>query len=536
MGKGTQIEWADDTVNAEMGCDGCELWDPKRSIRICYAGRQTERMLLRGPRDGWPPAFEHPTIFPGRIAEAARWKDLTGITRPEKPWLNGLPRVIFLNDMGDTFTASLPLDWLAAELPTMAASPHLWLILTKRADRLRQFSLRHELPPNVWAGVSVTSAQDQRLRYLMETRAAVRFISYEPVLGPVDLSPYVGELNWVILGGESGPEYQPMELSWLRSVVEQWRAAGVRVFVKQDSGRRPGQQGRIPDDLWIKEFPVVGMAVPAAAAAADHPEEEATKMIFTQHPVAALLPRLTSEDYADLKEDIRANGIRVPILIHKGQVLDGWHRYQIASELGIACPTVAWDGKGTEWLAAKSLNLIRRHLSAEQRAAIYKQAEKTLPELQDAVEAMREEAKQAQVGGGKQGGRGRKKTLRSHERKESRETTTRRAALAGVSRATLQRLDGLDREDPEAVKRVADGTVLRKARQTPRESIGSFEPCSYEQDLRRQIREWAENFLAAYPNRYRKTVEILDRAVREERRMLLLREREAKKGARGGAA
>ena len=73
MAKGTKIEWADDTVNAEMGCDGCELWDPKNSVRSCYAGVQTERMLSKGQLKGWPPAFHEPTIFPRRIAEAARW-------------------------------------------------------------------------------------------------------------------------------------------------------------------------------------------------------------------------------------------------------------------------------------------------------------------------------------------------------------------------------------------------------------------------------------------------------------------------------
>ena len=256
MAKGTKIEWADDTVNAEMGCDGCELWDPKNSVRSCYAGVQTERMLSKGQLKGWPPAFHEPTIFPRRIAEAARWRDLAGTARPGKPWLNGMPRVIFLDDMGDTFTASLPDDWLAPELPVMAASPHLWLLLTKRPDRQRAFSLRHELPPNVWCGVSITSPQDQRLRYLMRTRATVLWVSYEPILAPVDWRPWFSRgLNWLVVGGESGPGFRPMDLAWLVDTVEQCRAAGVPLFVKQDSGRRPGMRGRIPDDLWIREYP-----------------------------------------------------------------------------------------------------------------------------------------------------------------------------------------------------------------------------------------------------------------------------------------
>jgi len=256
MAKGTMIEWADDTVNAEMGCDGCELWDPKNRIRICYAGVQTERMLSRGALKGWPPAFDQPTIFPGRIAQAAHWRDLTGTKRPDKPWLDEMPRVIFVNDMGDTFTASLPDDWLAPELPAMAASPHYWLVLTKRPDRQRAFSLRHELPSNVWAGTSITSPQDQRLRHLMRTRAAVRWASYEPMLAAVDWRPWFEQgLDWLIVGGESGPDFTPMDLSWLVDTVEQCRAAGVPLFVKQDSARRPGMKGRIPDELWVREYP-----------------------------------------------------------------------------------------------------------------------------------------------------------------------------------------------------------------------------------------------------------------------------------------
>jgi protein gp37 len=264
MAKGTKVEWADDTVNAEMGCDGCELWDPKNQVRICYAGLQTERMLSKGPLKGWPPTFDQPSIFPGRIAAAARWKDLTGTVRENKPWLNGLPRMIFVNDMGDTFTASLPVDWLAPELRIMAASPHNWILLTKRADRQREFSLRHTLPANVWAGVSITSPQDQRLRYLMQTRARIRWVSYEPMLAPVDWRPWLGGdgrvgLDWIIVGGASGPDYQSqmMNLTWLENTVKQCRDANVALFVKQDSSHRAGQQGRIPSELWVRQFPKI---------------------------------------------------------------------------------------------------------------------------------------------------------------------------------------------------------------------------------------------------------------------------------------
>ena len=261
MAKGTKIEWADDTVNPAMGCDGCELWDPKNGVSICYAGRLTDRMLSKGPLKGWPLAFDQPTIFPGRIAQAAHWRDLTGTARLDKPWLDGMPRVIFVDDMGDTFTASLPDDWIAPELSVMGASPHVWVLLTKRPDRQRAFSLRHELPENVWAGTSITSTQDQRLRHLMRTRAAVRWVSYEPILAPVNWRPYFEQgLNWLIVGGQSGPDFTPMDISWLVNTIEQCRAADVPLFVKQDSGHRSGMRGRIPDELWIREYPKTAAA------------------------------------------------------------------------------------------------------------------------------------------------------------------------------------------------------------------------------------------------------------------------------------
>jgi len=126
----------------------------------------------------------------------------------------------------------------------------------------------------VWLGTSVENqaAADERIPHLLATPAAVRFLSVEPLLGPVDfsrwlpirhstgLAPWVPDgdrrdLHWVIVGGESGPGARPMDLAWARSLIEQCRAARVPVFVKQDSGPKPGRQGRIPDNLWVKEYP-----------------------------------------------------------------------------------------------------------------------------------------------------------------------------------------------------------------------------------------------------------------------------------------
>jgi protein gp37 len=136
--------------------------------------------------------------------------------------------------------------------------------------------------PNVWLGTSVEDqrAADERIPHLLATPAAMRFLSCEPLLGPVDLRAlhpdgvtftvdsltgrgrhllgFTGQtdaVHWVICGGESGPNHRAMDPAWLTSLVEQCRGAGVATYVKQDSGLYPGKQGRIPDDLWIHEFP-----------------------------------------------------------------------------------------------------------------------------------------------------------------------------------------------------------------------------------------------------------------------------------------
>jgi hypothetical protein len=113
MGMHAGIEYCDSTLNLEMGCDGCELWNPKAGVKQCYAGMETDR---RKGGLGWPEAFEIPRIFLERLPGALKWPDLAGKARPDKPWLDGMPRIIFLDDMGDTFTESLPDDWLAPAL------------------------------------------------------------------------------------------------------------------------------------------------------------------------------------------------------------------------------------------------------------------------------------------------------------------------------------------------------------------------------------------------------------------------------------
>jgi protein gp37 len=142
---------------------------------------------------------------------------------------------------------------------------HQFQVLTKRPERMAAFVNDYwpTPPPNVWLGTSVENqeAADERIPHLQATPAAVRFLSCEPLLGPLDLSPWMllpgdtARLDWIIVGGESGRGRRDMKLEWLEAIVTEAQSWGVPVFVKQDMGALPGKQGRIPDALWIREFP-----------------------------------------------------------------------------------------------------------------------------------------------------------------------------------------------------------------------------------------------------------------------------------------
>lgn len=269
----TDIQWADSSLNTMMGCDGCELWNPKTGVQHCYAGSLTQRY---GGRNGWPVNFETPKLFLDRLDKALKWPDLTGTNRDDKPWFNGARRHIFLNDMGDTFTESLPLDWLAqpygkqnrSSLELMAESKHVFMLLTKRPSRMAAFSELHPLPANVWPGCSITSqATVSRVDHLFRVQGGgPKWLSVEPLLGPVDL-PTMQGLALVVIGGESHQgkaRARPCATSWIRSIIRQCREANVKVFVKQ-LGSAPdglalkdahgGDMNEWPEDLRIREMP-----------------------------------------------------------------------------------------------------------------------------------------------------------------------------------------------------------------------------------------------------------------------------------------
>lgn len=240
MGIKTSIGWTDSSLQLMAGCTGCELWTRKAtgkgSIRTCYAGIMVGRY---GGNKGWPDSFDKPKLFPERLEKALKWKDLTNTDRPNKPWLNGLPRTIFLNDMGDTFTESLPIDWMLPHIELMESSPHIFQFLTKRPKRMATFfnDIVGYVPDNFWLGTSVTSqATVGRIEHLNNVPAKTKFLSVEPILERIELTN-CDSIDQIIIGGESGfAGARPTNLDWISHIIEQY--IDVAIFVKQ-LGSRP---------------------------------------------------------------------------------------------------------------------------------------------------------------------------------------------------------------------------------------------------------------------------------------------------------
>jgi protein gp37 len=256
LGKATGIQWCDSTVNCTSGCDGCELWSAAAK-GPCYAGHLHEARLARSMPALYAADFTEVRMIPGRMAKAAGWSDLTGTARPGKPWLDGIPRVVFVDDMGDLFSKAVTFEFIRDEVTEVARNPkgrrHVWMLLTKRPSRMYAFSAwlgeqGLNWPRNVWAGASVTTAKTlTRAAWLKKVPAPVRFLSLEPQWEYVDLRDALasGEVHLVIQGGESDQgahEGHPFDLGWARSVRDQCAAAGARYFLKQ-FGSRPYDSG-----------------------------------------------------------------------------------------------------------------------------------------------------------------------------------------------------------------------------------------------------------------------------------------------------
>lgn len=232
MGDHSAIEWTEATWNPTTGCDktspGCEH---------CYALTLSKRLKAMGQakyqKDGDPR-----TSGPGFGLTLHR--DTLDVPRA---WTS--PRTIFVNSMSDLFHNDVPEQYIRQVLDVIADTPqHQYQVLTKRSKRLSQIGQRLDWPPNLWMGVSVeTSKYRFRLDHLRKVDAAVRFVSAEPLLGPLDDLDFDG-IHWLIAGGESGPKARRVDPAWVVDIRDQCNAAGVPFFFKQWGGRTPKAGGR----------------------------------------------------------------------------------------------------------------------------------------------------------------------------------------------------------------------------------------------------------------------------------------------------
>jgi len=235
MAQNSSIEWTDTTWNPVTGCQkispGC---------KNCYAERMARRLKAMGqPR--YTNGFRV-TLQDDLVERPLQWK---------------LPRVIFVNSMSDLFHKDVPDDFILRCFDVMnQASWHQFQILTKRPERVLEMSDKIEWTDNIWMGTSVES-QDyvHRVATLGQVKAKIRFLSIEPLLGPINRMP-LSNIEWVIVGGESGPNARPISEEWVRTIRDRCLKYSVPFFFKQWGGVQKSKTGRELDGRTWDEMPV----------------------------------------------------------------------------------------------------------------------------------------------------------------------------------------------------------------------------------------------------------------------------------------
>jgi protein gp37 len=252
MGERSKIEWTDSTWNPVTGCTkvstGCDH---------CYAHALAHQRLAdtyrkRLPVVDAPENLADPfavRLWPERLSQPGRWPDA---------------RMIFVNSMSDLFHVDVPEKYIREIFRVMLdVDRHTYQVLTKRPGRAVRFFNRNrdlfpggEIPAHIWMGTSVEDQQvDYRVHQLVTLPAALRFLSCEPLIGPLSLA--LDGIHWLIAGGESGIGYRKLDLSWVRDLREQCVSAGVPFFFKQVGGRTPKAGGRLLDGETWDQWPSV---------------------------------------------------------------------------------------------------------------------------------------------------------------------------------------------------------------------------------------------------------------------------------------
>lgn len=235
MGLKSAIEWVTATWNPLTGCTkispGC---------KNCYAERMSHRLMLMG-QPNYRNDFEL-TVHERMLDQPLKWKK---------------PQRIFVNSMSDLFHKDVPFEFIAKVFAVMERCTwHQFKILTKRAERLAEVSPRLPWPDHVWQGVSVENADYTfRIDHLRQSGAKTKFLSIEPLLGPIANLDLAG-IDWVIVGGESGPGARTMAQEWVEDILAQCQRAGVPMFFKQWGGVNKKKTGRTLNGRTYDELPV----------------------------------------------------------------------------------------------------------------------------------------------------------------------------------------------------------------------------------------------------------------------------------------
>lgn len=244
MANSSHIEWTDATWNPVTGCSkvspGC---------KFCYAERLAHRLQAMGQKN-YGNGFDL-TLQPHMLEHPLRWR---------------LPRRVFVNSMSDLFHVDVPADYIRSVFDVMRrANWHQYQVLTKRSDRLLELNSALDWKPHISMGVSVESDQYlYRADDLRQTGAHIKFLSLEPLLGPLHKLNLRG-IDWVIVGGESGPGARPMDAGWVREIRDHCKRAGVPFFFKQWGGVFKKRTGRALDGRTWDEMPV-SMVLPDSRA------------------------------------------------------------------------------------------------------------------------------------------------------------------------------------------------------------------------------------------------------------------------------
>ncbi len=234
MATKSSIEWTEMTWNPVTGCTKVS-----QGCKNCYANRMALRLKAMGS-ERYKSGFM-PTVHEDLVDLPKKWRK---------------PRTIFVNSMSDLFHDDIPEPFIRRVFTTMQDCPqHTFQVLTKRSKRLLKLGSSLEWPSNVWMGVSVENAEVMsRITDLAKVPAKVRFLSCEPLIGPLEKMPLAG-IHWVIVGGESGPHARPMHSLWAESIRAQCETAEVPFFFKQWGGVRKHKTGRILNGRIFDDMP-----------------------------------------------------------------------------------------------------------------------------------------------------------------------------------------------------------------------------------------------------------------------------------------